>query len=50
MATIHPRRFAIVAAPGATAWLQVALERAFGPPQHLPDGLNRLADRLQQAR
>ncbi len=50
MATTHPRRYVIAAAPSATGWLQTALQRAFGPPQHLPDELERLADRLHQAR
>ncbi len=50
MSTTHPRRFVIAVAPSATDWLKAALQQAYGSPQHLPDGLNRLVDRLQQAR
>jgi len=50
MSIAHPRRFVIAAAPSATAWLQVALRQAFGPPGRLPDGLDELLDRLHQAR
>jgi len=50
MSTTHPRRFVIAAAPSATAWLQAALQQAYGPPERLPDGLHQLVDRLHQAR
>jgi hypothetical protein len=50
MSTVHPRRFVMAAAPSATAWIEAAFQRAFGPPERSPDELNRLVERLQQAR
>ena len=50
MSTTDSRRFVTAAAPNATAWIETALQRAFGPSWTLPEGLQQLLDRLQQAR
>lgn len=50
MSTVNPRRFVIADAPSATAWIEAAFRRAYGRPGPVPAELNRLIERLQQAR